>query len=116
MIELLVAMVFFIVVSSFAIKIHGHFLIYSRTALDVLQQQLAMENLAERLNAISDEQLSSEAMRLTDGTDLEVKIAEFETGSSKGLHLTIATKATDNPSESLSAPRLQHHHWRLEAK
>ncbi|TWT64817.1 type IV pilus modification PilV family protein [Allorhodopirellula solitaria] len=106
LIETLIATAFLAAAMGMTLKMHQSRLDFERISLQRLTDQLAIENIAERLVAVDDESLSDTAAELADQAGGQVNVDPFESGSTRGQHLTITIDSAGGP--------LVHHVWRLE--
>lgn len=108
LLETLIAMAFLAVATGLTLKMHQARLDFDRTAMYRLTDQLAVENVAEELSSVDDDQLADAAERLAKESAVEIDLEQFDSESQTGWHVKIWIE-----SESGS---VVHHVWRVEAE
>lgn len=106
--ETLIAIAFLAIATGSAMKMHQSRLDFDRVAMQRLTDQLAIENIAEQLLTVDDEQITDTTQRLAKESGAQVDVTPFETESRTGLHVTISIESAGGP--------LVHHVWRFEAE
>ncbi|TWT92244.1 prepilin-type N-terminal cleavage/methylation domain-containing protein [Neorhodopirellula pilleata] len=118
LLETMLALAFLAVASGVTLKMHQGRLDYDRGAMDRLAHQLKLENIAEQLSLIDDEQWIESAKRIAAESHAEVDVESFETdlpesdtteaSSTTGWHAIITTQSASG--------RLTKHYWRLKGQ
>lgn len=106
LVETLIAMAFLAMATGLTLKMHQARLDFDRTAMQRLTDQLAVENVAEELSSVDDEQLKDAAARLAKESAVEIDVEPFDSESRTGWHIQIGIE-----SETGS---VVHHVWRVE--
>ncbi len=106
LIEILIAMMCLAVATGFTLKIHQSRAQYDRLALDRMRQQLRAENLAEELRAVSFDELTQAASKLSEQSSVAIVLTPVDTDSRSGQHVGVEV-------DSLSGT-VRHHSWRWE--
>ena len=106
LIEILVALAFLAIVTGSVMKIRQAALDYDRISTDRLRQQLAAENIAERLSLIPFDELQNSADEITKESNSEVSVDPFTCELGTGMHVAIKVSSESGP--------VSHHFWRLE--
>lgn len=107
LLETLVVIAFLAVATGSVMKLHQARLDFDRVALQRLTDQLAIENIAEHLLWVDDEQLPDRTRRLAKESGARVDVEPFESESQTGWHVKITIESAGGP--------LVHHLWRFEA-
>lgn len=106
--ETLIALAFLASATGIALKMHQSRLSFDRISTQRLTDQLKIENIAEQLSAVDDDQLTDNADRLAKESGVQVDVVPFESGPKSGLHMIISIESSNGP--------LVHHVWRFEAQ
>ena len=118
LLETMLALAFLAVASGLTLKMHQSRLDYDRSAIDRLAHRLKVENIAERISAIQDEQLAESAKQIATASGVDIQVQPFETelpgsnadeeSTAKGWHVIITSQSASGP--------VQNHSWRLKGQ
>lgn len=107
LVEMMICFVFLAVAAGMAVNLHRSRIEYDRKAIDHLRTELMLENVGERLRSVPFDELDDATGDLQNEYPVRIKVNEFQSGSTGGLHFVI--QPANEPRSTL-----QHHVWRLE--